>query len=107
MGSGFSKKKKQAKQLQKQFLEMQEELKNKECVGSAGSGLVEITIDGEHQVKKVKIKPECIDPEDPEALEDLVQAAFNDAGEKMRSQSLGSGAQGLSLDSLLGGSGLF
>ncbi|MCH1430211.1 MAG: YbaB/EbfC family nucleoid-associated protein [Chlamydiales bacterium] len=104
MGSGFSKRKKQAKQLQQQFLEMQEELKNKEVVGSAGSGLVEITMNGEHEVKKVSIKTECIDPEDPEGLEDLVQAAFNDANKKLGDQGMPN-MPDMDINSLLGGLG--
>ncbi|SCA58509.1 Nucleoid-associated protein pc0477 [Chlamydiales bacterium SCGC AB-751-O23] len=104
MGSGFAKKKKQAKQLQQQFAQMQEDLKNKEVIGSAGSGLVEITMNGEHQVKKVSIKKDCIDPEDPEGLEDLIQAAFNNANEQLGDQNM-SGMPDMDINSLLGGLG--
>ena len=83
MGSGFAKRKKQAKEMQQKFLEMQEEMKHKEAVGSAGGGLVEVTLNGEHELKKVKINPECVDPEDVEGLEDLITAAFKDAHSKI------------------------
>ena len=79
MGSGFSKMKKQAKMLSEQFNKAQEELKSKQVTGQAGNGLVQIQMNGEKSVLKVSIKKECVDPEDIEALEDLIQAAFLDA----------------------------
>ena len=88
MGSGYNKRKKQAKQIQEQFLRMQEELKEKQVVGSSGGGLVEVVLNGEHEVQKVKINPECVDPEDIEGLEDLVKAAFQDAHKKVSDQGL-------------------
>ena len=87
MGTGFSKKKKEAKLLQEQFAKMQTQMKEAEGVGSAGNGLVTITLDGDHQIKSIKIKPECVDPEDIEGLEDLIKAAFKDASEKLKSQT--------------------
>lgn len=83
MGSGYAKKKKEAKMLQQKFKEMQDKLKDEKAVGTAGNGLVTITLNGEHEVTEVKIKPECVDPEDVEGLEDLIRAAFNDASKKL------------------------
>ncbi len=83
MGSGYNKRKKQAKLLQEQFLKMQEELKQKEVEGVSGNGLVRITLNGEQEVKSIKIKPECVDPEDIEGLEDLLVAAFRDAQKQL------------------------
>jgi nucleoid-associated protein EbfC len=88
MGSGFSKRKKQARDMQEKFLKMQEEMKHTEATGSAGGGLVEVTLNGEHELKKIKINPECVDPEDVEGLEDLVLAAFKDAHAKISSEGL-------------------
>ncbi len=87
MGSGFAKKKKQAKALQEQFSKMQEQIKTAEAVGTAGNGLVTITLSGENDLKSIKIKPECVDPEDIEGLEDLIKAAYNDAAAKIKSQT--------------------
>ena len=91
MGSGFAKKKKQAKMMQEQFAKLQEEMKNTEVTGSAGNGLVTVTINGENQLVGIKIKSDCVDPEDIEGLEDLITAAFKDASEKLKKTSGGMG----------------
>jgi len=83
MGTGFAKKKKQAKAFQSQFAELQSSLKEKEIVGTAGNGLVTVTMTGDGDLKQIKIKPECVDPEDVEGLEDLIKAAFKHASEQM------------------------
>lgn len=95
MGSGFSKRKKQAKALQNQFAEMQEQMKKVEVTGSAGNGLVELVLNGENQLLSIKIKPECVDPEDIEGLEVLIKAAHNDASEQLQKQSAPGGMPGM------------
>lgn len=87
MGSSFSKMKKQARQLQQQIEKMQEEMQTLEVKGSAGNGLVELTLSGDNKLKSISIKPECVDPEDVEGLQDLIQAAFEDAQTKIQKQS--------------------
>lgn len=87
MGSGFAKRKKQAKMLQEQLSMMQEKIQETEVTGVSGNGLVSITLSGEHDLKQIKIKPECVDPEDVEGLEDLIKAAYKDALSKLKSQS--------------------
>ena len=87
MGKGFQKRKKQAQMMQEQLSKMQEQMNSVEEIGSAGAGLVTVTMSGDYQVKRVVIKRECIDPEDSEALEDLVKAAVNDALEKVNKHS--------------------
>lgn len=87
MGTGFSKKKKQAKLLQEQFSKMQEQIQEAEATGTAGNGLVTITLSGEHELKQIKIKPECVDKDDIEGLEDLIKAAYKDALNKLKSES--------------------
>ena len=72
---------KQAQKLQEQMKQAQEEIKNTEVEGSAG-GMVTVTMTGDKRVTKVTIKPEAVDPDDVEMLEDLVAAAFNAATEK-------------------------
>lgn len=79
MGKGFAKRKKQAKIMQDQFSQMQEQIDNLEATGSSGNGLVTITLSGEYAIKKMMIKPECVDVDDLEGLEDLIVAAHNDA----------------------------
>jgi len=83
MGSGFAKKKKEAKLMQQKFQEMQEKMKHETATGSAGNGLVTVTLNGEHEMTDIKIKPECVDPEDIEGLQDLVRAAYNEASKKL------------------------
>ncbi len=84
MGSGFKKRKKQMQALQNQLMQAQEEIKNKEVIGTSGGGLVSITLTGEYEVKGVQINKECIDPEDQDGLEDLVKSAFQNACEQLK-----------------------
>ena len=97
MSSSFKKKKKQAKQFQEQLSAMQENIANTEVEGSAGNGLVTVTMTGDYNLKKVRIKPDCVDPEDIEGLEDLVMAAHADALGKLQESmpSLPGGLEGL------------
>ncbi|MBS4167525.1 YbaB/EbfC family nucleoid-associated protein [Parachlamydia sp. AcF125] len=84
MGTGFSKRKKQAKLLQQQLSQMQNQMKETEVTGTAGNGLVSVTLRGDNSMKDIKIKPECVDPEDVEGLQDLIKAAYEDALSKMQ-----------------------
>ena len=87
MGSGFSKLKKQAKQMEAQYEKMREEMSKLEFTGSAGNGLVTIVLTGEHEIKDLKIKPACVDPNDVEGLQDLIRAAYGEALEKIKAQN--------------------
>lgn len=89
MGTGFAKKKKEAKLLQQQFQKIQSELQEKEYEGTAGYGLVVVTLSGEGVLKGIKIKPECVDPEDVDGLQMLIKAAFDDAHRKVQSSTAG------------------
>lgn len=84
MGTGFSKKKKQAKMFQDQIQKMQQQMETTEVVGTAGNGLVTITLGGNNEMKSIKIKPECVDPEDVEGLEDLIKAAYEHANKQLQ-----------------------
>ncbi len=111
MGTGFSKKKKQARELQSQLAQAQEKMQSTLYTGTAGNGLVTVTMSGDFDIKKVSIKPECVDPEDVEGLELLVTAAFKDAAKQAQASSmpdLGSlgGLGGLGGFGGLGGLGL-
>ncbi|CAN5213661.1 YbaB/EbfC family nucleoid-associated protein [soil metagenome] len=70
---------KQAQKMQQQLMEAQSKLAESEVEGSAGGGLVTATVTGAGDVLSVKIKPEAVDPDDVESLEDLVVAAIRDA----------------------------
>lgn len=85
MGSGFNKKKKQQKALQEQMAAMSAQMEEASFEGSAGNGLVKITIDGQKKLKAIEIHPDCVDPEDVEGLQDLILAAFEDAEKKSMS----------------------
>lgn len=70
---------KQAKQVQEKIVKMQEELREKEVEASSGGGAVSATVNGKQEVLRIKIKPEVVDPDDIEMLEDLVLTAVNEA----------------------------
>jgi DNA-binding YbaB/EbfC family protein len=74
---------KQAQEMQSKMTEMQDKLSEMEVTGSSGAGMIEITLTGKSDVRTVKIDPSLIDPNDPEVLEDLIVAAFNDAKSKV------------------------
>ncbi|HSO43854.1 MAG: YbaB/EbfC family nucleoid-associated protein [Rhodospirillales bacterium] len=74
---------KQAQKLQAKMAEMQEQLGNTEISGAAGGGMVQVTVTGKGEVRKVRIDPSLVDPNDVEVLEDLLVAAFNDAKAKV------------------------
>lgn len=73
---------KQAQAMQRQLKEAQQKLAEEEVVGTAGGGMVEVTMKGNKTLVGISIKPEAVDPEDVEMLEDLVVAAFNEAAAK-------------------------
>ncbi len=74
---------KQAQQMQAKMAEMQEALDKVEIAGASGGGLVEVTLTGKGEMRKVKIDPTLVDKDDIEVLEDLVVAAHNDAKAKV------------------------
>ncbi|MFH5186728.1 MULTISPECIES: YbaB/EbfC family nucleoid-associated protein [Paenibacillus] len=70
---------KQVKKMQEQMLKTQEELAQKSVEGSAGGGVVTVSVNGQKKVTAITIKPEAVDPEDVEMLQDLILTAINDA----------------------------
>ena len=87
MGSGFSKMKKQARMMQEQFGQMKDKLEETRVEGSAGNGLVKVTLNGAKALKKIVIQPECVNRDDVEGLQDLIVGAFEDACTKIESQN--------------------
>ena len=69
----------QVQKMQEALKAKTEELEGREFTGTASGDMVAVTMTGKHQVTAVKIKPEAVDPDDIEMLEDLVAAAVNDA----------------------------
>ena len=70
---------KQAQKMQEDMAALQEDLEQREFSAVSGGGMVEVTVDGKHLIKQIKINPDAIDPEDLEMLEDLVTVAVNEA----------------------------
>lgn len=69
----------QAQKMQEEMARVQAELAEQEYTATSGGGMIEVTVTGEKMVKSVKLKPEIVDPEDIEMLEDMVIAAVNEA----------------------------
>lgn len=94
---------KQVKKMQQQMVKAQEELGSREFEGSAGGGVVTVTVSGHKKVLAVAIKPEAVDPDDVEMLQDLVLTAINDAltkAEETSSQEMGKFTGGMNLPGL-------
>ena len=70
---------KQAQKMQQEMLRMQEEMENKTWSATAGGGMVTATVNGKHEVVNLEIKPDAVDPDDVEMLQDMVIAAVNEA----------------------------
>lgn len=94
---------KQAQKLQAQMLKLQEELADKTVESSAGGGMVTAVANGRQQIVSIQIEREVVDPEDVEMLQDLVQAAVNDAlakAQQMVSAEMGKLTGGLNIPGL-------
>ncbi|MDQ3504788.1 MAG: YbaB/EbfC family nucleoid-associated protein [Actinomycetota bacterium] len=88
----------QATQMQEQLMAAQQELAQAEITGSAGGGLVSVTMTGAGEVTAVAIQPDAVDPEDIESLQDLIVAAIRDGNRQvgeLTSQTMGPLAGGL------------
>jgi nucleoid-associated protein EbfC len=72
---------KQAQKMQEQMASAQAELTETEVTGTAGGGLVTVTMSAAGEFRAVKIDPRAVDPDDVETLEDLVLAAVHNAAE--------------------------
>lgn len=70
---------KQAKKMQAQMLEKQEQLENKVYEGTAGGNAVKAKVSGKHELLELTLDPETVDPDDIEMLQDLIVAAVNEA----------------------------
>lgn len=73
----------QAKKMQEEMERIQEEMEQKTVETTAGGGAVTVTMKGTKEIVGIKIKPEVVDPEDVEMLEDLIMAAVNEASQQV------------------------
>ncbi len=74
---------KQAQQMQQRMQEMQAEMETREVQGSAGGGMVTVTLNGKSELKSVKIDPSLMKEDEREVLEDLIKAAHADAKQRV------------------------
>ena len=70
---------KQAQKMQQEMLRMQEEMENKTYSATSGGGMVTAEVNGKHEVVSLTVKPEAVDPDDVEMLQDMIMAAVNEA----------------------------
>lgn len=78
---------KQAQAMQKQMQNMQKEIEESEFEASVGGGAVSVRINGKKEVLSINIKPEVVDPDDVEMLEDLVLSAVNEVLRKAEEET--------------------
>ena len=94
---------KQAQKMQQQMLAAQEELAQAEVSGSAGGGLVSVTVLGNGELQSVAIDASVVDPEDIETLQDLIVAAVRDANHavsELQAEKMGPLAGGMGMPGL-------
>ena len=70
---------KQAQKMQQELIRMQQEQETKTYTASAGGGMVTASVNGKHELLDLQIKPETVDPDDVEMLQDMIIAAVNEA----------------------------
>ncbi|OMD58173.1 YbaB/EbfC family nucleoid-associated protein [Paenibacillus odorifer] len=94
---------KQVKKMQEQMLKAQEELGGKVIEGSSGGGVVTVQVNGHKKLLSIQIKPDAVDPEDVEMLQDLVITAVNDAltqAEELANNDMGKFTGGMKIPGL-------
>jgi DNA-binding YbaB/EbfC family protein len=88
----------QAQKMQEEMMAAQESLKDEVVEASAGGGMVTVQVTGDLHIKSITIKPDAVDPDDVELLQDMVLAATNEAlrsAQELASSKLGGIAGGL------------
>ena len=78
---------KQAQNMQEEMEKAQEEIKAKEYSTTVGGGVVEITMTGDKTLKSITLKPEVVDPEDIETLQDLIVSGVNEVLRQVESET--------------------
>jgi len=90
----------QARKMQAQLAEAQEQLKDLEVSASAGGGMVKVTATGDGAITSITIDPEALDPEDVELIQDTILAAVNEAlnsAQELSSRQLGAITGGMGM----------
>ena len=94
---------KQVQKMQADMAKAQEELKNETVTATVGGGMVSVTVTGDLVLKDLQIKPEAIDPDDPDLLQDMVLAAVNQGltqAQELAAQKMGGVTGGMDLGGL-------
>ena len=87
MKGGLGNMMKQAQKMQEDVQRAQDEIAQLEVTGESGGGLVLVTLNGQHDCKRVKIDPRLMEDDDQEMLEDLIAAAINDSVQKLAAET--------------------
>ncbi len=91
---------KQVQKMQKDMQKVQEEVEQRTVEASAGGGAIVVVASGKKEIKSITIKPEVVDPDDVEMLQDLIMAAINESirmAEEMVSKEMGKVTGGINL----------
>lgn len=97
---------KQMQKMQRNMAQLQEELAKTPVEGTAGGGVVKVTVNGANQMLAIELAPEVVDPDDIEMLQDLIVAATNDAvanAQKLSEERMGALTKGMKLPGGMGG----
>ena len=86
MSKGLAGIMKQAQMIQQKMAKLQEEAAQKTAEASAGGGAVTVVVSGKNEIRSLIIKPEAVDPNDVEMLQDLIAAAVNEALKKVHEE---------------------
>jgi DNA-binding YbaB/EbfC family protein len=95
---------KMIQQMQNRMMKIQQELEEATIEGTSGGGVVKVEVNGQREIKSIKIDPSAVDPDDVEMLEDLVLAAVTDAMEKavkMNEEKMGALTGGIKIPGLM------
>lgn len=94
---------KQAQKMQEDMANLQADLEQREYTAASGGGMIEVTVDGKHLIKNIKINPDAVDADDVEMLEDLITVAVNEAignAIKTSEEEMGAITSGLNMPGL-------
>ncbi len=94
---------KNMQKLQGQMSQMQSDLENKVFSSEAGGGMVKLEMNGKYELQNIKLNPDAVDPDDVEALEDLIMAAYHNVKSQIDSETqdkMGGLTQGMKIPGL-------
>lgn len=102
-GGNMNQMMKQVQKMQKEMAKLQEEIALKTVEATAGGGAVRVVVNGKQEVLSLEIKPEAVDPEDVEMLQDMIMAAINEGlrkSQEMVASEMGKITGGLKIPGL-------